>query len=174
MCDPARARGGRVGHHCQTGIAKQVRNRVFGHIPEKLDAIGAMLLRQRLHIAWRFGMISTTDYKLRVGKLTGDSLEGFDQQVKPFVGSPLPEGENAMRWVSTAREVWRIRTSGKDSMGPGRYAPAPIFFIQDSTIRRQEHGNRIRTQQHMRSQPSTSPVESVRADGSVFQIHRFK
>ena len=70
------------------------------------------------------------------------AIERLDQQLETLIGSPLSKRQNAMRGISPAGKVGRIRLPGKDSMRAHADLATLIFFIQSAPIGGHEHRKR--------------------------------
>jgi hypothetical protein len=98
----------------------------------------------------RLRVVASRDHQLCTGQFGVDDLKGFDHQLKPLVGSPLAECENAMFGIAATAKVRKLGPAGQDSVRAQVNVIAPIFFMQDPAISRHEDGYRIGEQQHSR------------------------
>jgi len=134
----------RVGHHGYSGAAEEIANRRFWDIAGKFDLrIMAVTFGDRFHVARRVGMISTCHHQAYPRHFQGNRPKSLNHRLQPLVGPPLTKGKHALsRWV-TPRKVGVFRTTGKDSMRAKVHMLGAIFFTENSTVRRQQNGNRI-------------------------------
>src|SRR3984957_1121475 len=143
MRHAARSSGRGVGHHREACVAKQIGNRILGHITEEMNSLICMEFRHRLHVARRLRMIAATDYQLDVGYLHCNPIERFDQQFETLISSPLSKRKNAVGRVSSARKVWRIGPPGKNAMRFHADPAPPVLLTQRSAIGGHQHGERV-------------------------------
>ena len=54
-------------------------------------------------------MIAATDHQLRIGQRGLDNLERLNHQLKPLVGSPLAESQDALFRISAPGKVGIFR-----------------------------------------------------------------
>jgi len=134
----------RVGHHGYAGAAEEIANRRFWDIAGKFDLrIMAVTFGDRFYVARRVGMISTCHHQAYPRHFQGNRPKSLNHRLQPLVGPPLTKGKHALsRWV-TPRKVGVFRTTGKDSVRAKVHMLGAIFFTENSTVRRQQNGNRI-------------------------------
>jgi hypothetical protein len=140
------------------------------HISRELDiGISGALLAHGLHVARHLRMVCSRNHQLGVRKLRAHQTEGFDHQFEALVGSPFPEGENAM-WMPAPRQVRILRPVREDSVGSDVHVIAPIFVGKDFAISGHQHRDRVRQQQHTGRDRARHPVSAGEAHAQVFEI----
>src|SRR5579863_155254 len=106
MRNPARSRGGGIGHDCHGSALEEIRDIFLGHVAPEFDSgIIFVLPRNRCHIARCVRMVPACYQKLRLRRTLSDEFEGLNYKLQPFVSSPLAERQDAMYRIAPSREV---------------------------------------------------------------------
>ncbi len=140
------ATSGRRGirHHRDRRALEKIRQALFVHVAGKFNArIAGTFFLHRFHIARRLRMISSTNHQSGVGQGFRNVIESFDHQLQPFISSPLAKSQDAMLWISPAREIRILGFARKNAVGAKVDIIPPVFFMQDFSITGHKHGNGI-------------------------------
>lgn len=152
MCNTAASGGRRIGHDGHGGTLEQIWQRVFGNITSEFNSsVANAPLFYGLRVTRSLGMVSSCDYKLRLGDPRSDEIEGLDHQFEAFISAPLSKRENTLDGNSAPREVGEFRPAGKNPMRAQMDVVSSVLIVQDLAISRHEHRDGIREQQHSRS-----------------------
>jgi hypothetical protein len=117
MRDSAAARRRGIRHHGHGRTLKKMGQIVLLNVAREFNfRIPFPLFFERFDITACLRMIASRDDQPGVGHLRGDEVEGVDHQFQPFVSAPLPEGEDAVFGIATAREVRRLRPSRQNAV----------------------------------------------------------
>lgn len=119
----------------------------------------------------RLGMVTPADHQPCSRQLRGDDIKRLNHQFEAFVRSPFAEGQNAMSWIPTARQVGKFRTARKNAVRTQVNVVSPVLVVEDFAIAGHENRDRVRQQQHTRSQSSRQPVGQFIANSSVPQVN---
>lgn len=140
-----------IWHHSHARRLKQISQVFFLNVAAKFNTrVTGTLLPYPLGIALRLRMISTGNHQLGIWHSVSKLFESLDHQLEPLVGSPFAKCENATNWVSTAREIRKLRAARQDSMGAQVDIVAAVLIVQDLAITGHEYRDGVRQQQHAR------------------------
>ena len=114
-------------------------------------------------------MVTAGNHQSRLRKLAREQSKRLDHEFQALVGSPLTEGKNARR-IAAAGKVRELRTARQDSMRAQVHVVVPVLVIQDFSIARHQHGNRICQQQHARRDRACSTIEPLVAYTGILEI----
>lgn len=98
-------------------------------------------------------------------------MKGLDHQLQTLVGSPFSKSQNAMLGIATPGHIRELRLAGKNSVGTEMHIIAAVFFMQNFSISRHEHGNGVGEKKHARSHGSGQPIGARVTHASILQIH---
>jgi hypothetical protein len=88
-------------------------------------------------------MISSTDEQLRIRQGLVHNLKRFNHELKPFVGSPFSESQDAMFGIATPGEIRIFRFACQNPVGANVYIVVAVFFLEDLAIPRHKYRHRI-------------------------------
>lgn len=74
--------------------------------------------------------------------------------------------------ISSPRKVGKFRTTRQNPVRTQVHIVASIFVIQDLSISRHQHGDRIGEQHHARCDGARGAIQPLMADTGVLQVHR--
>jgi len=117
-------------------------------------------------------MIRTGDHQLGLGELRSDLHEGVNDLLEPFVGSPFPEGKNAMVRIAPLRKVRILRTSRQDSVAPHVHRAPSVLLANQAPVRGKQDGNRVRKEQQLRRNHSGCAIGRLETNAGILQIYR--
>jgi hypothetical protein len=115
-------------------------------------------------------MVSSAHHQAGRGQNLRDQLKRIDHQLEPFVGSPLPESQNAMLRVPAPGKIRALGFSRQNAMRAEMHILAAIFFMKNFAITGHEYRHRIRQQKHSSGYRAGGAVGAGVADSRVFQI----
>jgi hypothetical protein len=115
-------------------------------------------------------MIAPGDHQLRVRQGVGNNFERFSHELKPFVGSPFPECEDAMLRIAAPGKIRVFGPARQNPMGPDVNIVVTVLVMKDLPISGHEHGDRIREQEHSGGNRPGSPVGSRITNPRILQI----
>src|SRR5256885_1312308 len=95
-------------------------------------------------------MVSTCDYKSRLGNFLGNQIKSLDHEFKTLVGTPFSKRQNAMDGSASPREIGEFGAARKNAMRPQVNVVSPILVVQDFAVTGHEHRDGVREQQHAR------------------------
>jgi hypothetical protein len=115
-------------------------------------------------------MVATRDHQLHVRHFVRNGLEGFNQHVRPFVGTPLSKCHNPVFRIATAGEIRVLRICCQSAVRAEVDITATVFVQQDIAVSGHQHGKRIRQEQHFRRDRSCHAIQTRKADPRAFQV----
>ena len=89
-------------------------------------------------------MVAACDDELGIRHPVRQQIESLHHQLKPLIGSPLAESENALIGISATGKIGELGTARENSVRPQMHIVAPVFIVQYFSISRHEHGYGVR------------------------------
>lgn len=117
-------------------------------------------------------MIAARNHKSCFRHLLSQQIERLNHQLEAFIRAPFAERENAMNRIAASRKIREFRSSGQNAVRPQVHVVAPILVIQDFSIARHQHRNRIGKQKHARSDRSCEAIKLLVTNSDILQFHR--
>lgn len=112
-------------------------------------------------------MIATGNHQPRFRHSFNEDIECFDHQFQAFVCTPFAEGKNALNRIPSPPEVGKFRPPGQDPMCAQVDIVTSIFVIENFSVARHEHRNRVRQQKHAGGDRSRKTVKRLVANSHV-------
>ncbi len=113
-------------------------------------------------------MVTAGNHEFDLGQLRRDQLEGHNHELKPLIGSPLPECQNAVSGSTPPREVREFGPARKDAVRTQMHIIPPVLVVEDLAIAGHQHGDRVRKQQHSRRECARETIYAFVANPGIF------
>ena len=88
-------------------------------------------------------MVAPANNQFGVWQFLCHDLESLDHEFKPLICSPFSEGQDAVLWITAAREIRVFRSGRQDTVRTQVNIIAAVFFVQDLAISRHQYGHGI-------------------------------
>jgi len=79
-------------------------------------------------------MIAASDDELEIRHSWLERVKCFDHEFEPFVSTPFPKGQNAVRRSSATREIRELGPTGQQSVSAEMNIVAAVLIVQDLAI----------------------------------------
>ena len=117
-------------------------------------------------------MVAPSDDQPGIRQSFVHELKGFNHQLKPFVGSPFAESQNAMFKIAPAREIGILRCASQNAVRANVHIVAAVFFVKNFAITRHENRHRIGEQKHSGGDGAGRAINRRMPHSCIFQIYR--